>query len=1099
VQDKEIAVHCTACGHGNRASSRFCARCGRSLGDVCAACGTRNEPEENFCGNCGASLGPTASHAAGFIGRAPVPSSVAPVGERRQLTVLFCDLVGSTPLSQQLDPEDWRDVVAQYHQAAAGAVARFGGHVAQYLGDGVLVYFGWPDAREDDPERAVRAGLAILDAMDPAKVAVATPDGTRLAVRVGMHTGPVVVTDSGQVFGETPNVAARVQGAAEPDTVLVSAATQRLVAGIFVVEDRGPQTLKGIRDPMGLYRIVQPSGVRSRLDVAAGRLTPFVGRELELGTLLDRWERVAEGEGQNVLLVGEAGVGKSRLVYQFRERLTAVPNSWLECRATPYTEGTPFYPIIDLVQQGLAFTPEDTAADKIEKLEREATRIGHPLPEVVPLVAEFVGLAAPDTYPPLGLSPDVQRRKTIEALAAWVLALAEAQPLVMLVEDLHWIDPSSLELLGRIMAQTATARALLVFTTRPDFRPPWPTRSNLTTLQLARLTKRQAREMVLGVGGRTLPPEMLDTLVARADGVPLYLEELTKGVAEPDVARGVDAIPATLADSLMARLDRLSAAKEVAQRAAVLGREFPYALLAAVAQMDEDGLRRELARLVDAEILFARGEPPNATYIFKHALVQEAAYASLLKRTRQPLHGRVVDVLVERFPEQVASEPEIVARHAEAAGRLDDAIAYYAAAGAQAQARSAHDEAIGQLQKAIALVAQLPAGAGRDAREVALQMALGGSFVAVRGYAHADTEAAYERARALCVGSGAARERAEALAGLSVLYTTRGDVQRGCVLAEQVLTVAEETRDRSLLLLGLRYAATAEHFQGRFASSLAHAERASALYDPARDYVHAFRYGDDQGVGALAFAAWNLFYLGQPDRALARAEDAVALARRLGHAFSLAFALFWEAALHWFRGDEAAQQRVAAEAIALSEAQGFPLWHGLGRMFHGYARVTAGEPEAGLAEVMDGLAQAAGTGNNAGAPIILVWLAEAQRAAGRDVEALHTVEDALAASQGGQHFFEADLHRLKGALLLHTEPGRTPDVEALFRRALDVAREQEAKSFELRAATSLARLLRDRGRAAEARELLAPLYAWFTEGFGTRDLIEAKTLLDTLR
>src|SRR5262245_23940540 len=676
-------LRCPSCGHGNRPDRRFCAQCGGRLGDVCSACGTLNEPGERFCSHCGAPLTGTAAE-----------------GERRQLTVLFCDLVGSTSLSQKLDPEEWHDVVKQYHQATAAAVARFGGHVAQYLGDGLVVYFGWPDAHEDDPERAIRAGLGILDAMVAVNARLVADDGIRLAVRVGMHTGPVVVTERGEVFGETPNLAARVQAAADPDTVVISAATQRLVAGIFVMEDRGPQALKGVREPMVLYRVLQPSGVRSRLDVAAGRLTPFVGRDLELGTLVDRWERAAEGEGQNVLIVGEAGVGKSRLVYQLRERLAPVPHTWLECRATPYTEGTPFHPVIDLVQQGLAFAPEDTAADKVEKLERAVTLARLDLAEAVPLVADFLGLAPPEGYPQLALNPDVQRRKTMELLAAWNLALAEVQPLVMLVEDLHWVDPSSLELFGRLMAQTATARVLLIATTRPDFAPPWPARSNLTTLQLARLTKRHAREMVAALGGGSLSADMVDTLVARADGVPLYVEELTKAAIQPGVGHGAGAIPATLADSLMARLDRLSAAKEVAQRAALLGREFAYRLLAATAGLDEAMLRLGLERLVEAEILFARGEPPIATYTFKHALVQEAAYESLLKRTRQQLHGRVVEVLVERFPERVSGEPELVARHAEAAGRRDDAITYYARAGEQAQTRSAHEEAIRQLRRA---------------------------------------------------------------------------------------------------------------------------------------------------------------------------------------------------------------------------------------------------------------------------------------------------------------------------------------------------------------------------------------------------------------
>ena len=689
---------CTACGHENRAGAKFCEECAKPLEHLCASCGSELRPTAKFCDACGVSVRTPAAPPE----LAPAAPSSAPAGERRQLTVLFCDLVGSTPLSQQLDAEEWRDLLAQYQQAAAGAVARFGGHVAKNLGDGLLIYFGWPTAREEDPERAVRAGLAILDTMAPLNAALAST-GTRLAVRIGMHTGPVVIADAGEVFGATANIAARVQSAADPDTVLITAATQRLVTGMFVVEDRGAQVLKGVREPVALYRVVQSSGVRSRLAVAAGRLTPFVGREVELATLVERWELAADGEGQNVVVLGEAGVGKSRLAYELHEYLAAVPHTWLECGATPYTEGTPFHPVIALVAQGLTFAPEDTAAEKLEKLEVRLGALAST--ENVALLADFLGLPSPTL---LLMSPELQRRKTIDLLAQWNLAMSEVQPLVVFVEDLHWCDVSTLELLGHLIAQSPTARVLLLATARPDFTPPWPARSNLTTLQLSRLTKRQARDMIATLAGTELPAATLDALVARADGVPLYVEELTKAMAEPGAARGVEAIPASLADSLMGRLDRLGAAKEVAQRAAVLGREFGYPLLAAMVGMDDAPLRHGLGRLVDAEILFARGEPPAATYTFKHALIQETAYQSLLKRTRQQLHARVAEVLEERFPERVAAEPEVVARHYEQAALLAQAITHYQRAGERATQRSAHEEAIGHLRHALDLVATLP-------------------------------------------------------------------------------------------------------------------------------------------------------------------------------------------------------------------------------------------------------------------------------------------------------------------------------------------------------------------------------------------------------
>ena len=1086
------------CGHHNPPNAKFCRVCGEGL-IRCAACGCVLAPTVKFCGECGARVREQA---------APSSSTQSATdrdgGERRQLTVLFCDLVGSTELSTQLDPEEWRDVVAVYQRTAAATVARFGGHVAKYLGDGVLACFGYPQAHEDDAERCVRAGLAIVDA-----VRALTPGTNGLAanhlalhVRVGIHTGLSVIADAGHkadLFGETPNIAARLQALAAPDTVIFSGATLRLVRGIFILEELGAEGLKGVAEALDLYRAVRPSGVRSRLDVAAGRLTPFVGRDVELATLVDRWERAADGQGQNVLVIGEPGVGKSRLAYQLRERLTNVPHTWLECRATPYTEGTPFFPVIELVQQGLAFTPDDTARDKLDKIAAGLTLMNLLSPEAPLLMAAFLGLPHPETYPVLQMSPELQRRKTMDLLAAWNLALGEGQPLVLLVEDLHWCDLSTLELIGRIIEQSATSRVLFIGTARPEFSPPWPPRSNLSLLQLARLTKRQALEIVKAIGGAGLSPEVLQTIVTRGDGVPLYIEELTKAVVDPGAARGVEAIPATLADSLMARLDRLSSAKDVAQHAAVLGREFSYALLAATAGLEDAALQHGLTRLIEAEVLFARGVPPTATYTFKHALVQEAAYGSLLKRTRKELHQAVVRALVTGFPERAAAEPEVVARHAEAAGLTDEAITYYQRAGEQALTKSAHEEAIGQLRKAISLLAGLPQGPERDAREVSLQLVLGTSLGAVRGYAHGETGAAYERALALGERSGQVVQLAWALIGLSAFRTTAGELERAIALAERALALSRETRQPELLATVHQQLGAQRYYQGRFAAALAHSEQTIAWSESVPDRAITLRYSEDVGVSAHAYAAWSLFNLGWPDRARVRVQEAVALARALAHPFSLVMAMFYDTVVHWLRGAVEAQRDAAAQVISLSEVQGFPLWLGVGHAWHGAARAALGAGAEAVDEVRDGLARAAATGSQAGAPALLELLAETHAAAGQPAEALSMVDMGLSvAAQTGQHLFDANLHRLKGELVLAAEHPHIADAEDLFRRALDIARAQEARSFELRTGSSLSRLLRDQGRRGEARALLAPLYAWFTEGFDARDLIEAKTLLDDL-
>ena len=828
-------------------------------------------------------------------------------------------------------------------------------------------------------------------------------------MRIGIHTGSVVIADGGEVFGETANVAARVQTAAEPDTVVITAVTQRLVAGMFVVADLGPRALKGIRESVTLYRVVRPSGIHSRLNVAAGRLTGFVGREPELATVIDHWERARDGEGQNVLIVGEAGVGKSRLVRQLREHLAGVPHTWLDCDATPYTESTPFHPVIELVRQGLALAPEDTLRDKLGKIEAALTLAKIASPEATALMADFLNLERSEGTPPLAMSPEMQRRKTMELLAVWELALAEAQPLVLVVEDLHWSDPSSLELLGRLIAQSPTARVMLIGTARSEFVAPWPVRFNLTAIKLARLTKRQARTVIERVatavegtapsspeadrdGARisTLSDAMIDAIVARADGIPLFLEELARTALEPGVARGVEEIPATLADSLMARLDRLSTAKEVAQRASVLGREFSYPLLAAVVGLEEASLRHGLARLDEAEILFVRGEPPQSSYTFKHALVQEAAYESLLKRTRRQLHGRVVEVLLAQFPERAAAEPEVMARHAELAGQAEEATTYYQCAGEQAQARSAHGEAIAQFRKAIALLATQPEGAQRDTREVALQLLLGGSLIADRGFAHPEVEAPYERARVLCEAAGDAGRLGVAQLGLAYFYYNCGDVERGRVLAAEVLTLAEAQDSAELLVIAHQIVAETEYYQGKFASSMTHCERSFALYDPARH--SEFLLGSHTGVPALGYAAWNLWILGWPDSALARAEEAVALARRLNHPFSLVRALFFETAIHRFRRDSSRQQERAADVVALSEMQGFPLFLGFGRLYAAMPRVVAGDVAA-LQASLEALTVIRKTGYQS--PVILTHLAETQHAAGQFAEARATVAAAL--------------------------------------------------------------------------------------------------------
>ncbi|MBY0274232.1 AAA family ATPase [Candidatus Binatia bacterium] len=1038
----------------------------------------------------------------------PMPSAdagddvadVAIAAERRQLTVMSCDLVGATDLAQRLDPEDLRSVVRAFQETASAMIRRYEGHVAQYLIDGLLAYFCYPQAHEDDAERAVRAGLDLLTGLDALNATLERDHRVRLATRIGIHTGPVVIGEMGSgassgmiALGDVPHNAVRVRDAAAPDTVCITPATQRLVAGTFVIEDRGAQALEGLREPLDLYRVVRMSGVRGRLATATGRLTPFVGRDAELSTLRERWERVRRGAGQSVVVIGEAGVGKSRLAIQLRQHLTDFPHTWLESGATPFTAGTPFHPVIALLSQGLGFAAGDTTAEKLAKTERGLGRLA--TPETVALVADLVGLPAPTR---LQLSPELQRRKTIELLLQWTLAIGDAQPTVLVIEDLHWCDPSSLELLEYVVARISAARLLVLLTARPEFVPPWPAGEQATTLELARLGERETRDIVRTLGADALPASTVDALVVRSDGVPLYVEELVKSVVEPGGTHGVAAIPATLADSLMGRLDRLAAAKEVAQRAAVLGREFAHPLLAAVSGLDEAVLRHEMARLVEAEIVFVRGEPPDATYAFKHALIQETAYQSLLKGTRQQLHARIGQLLEERFPERVAAEPEVVARHYEHAGLVERAIEHYRRAGERAAERSANEESIGHLRRALELVATLPETRDRDQRELQLQMAIAAPLGAARGFSDPESEGAFARARELASRIVGSPELPRVLMGLATAHFVKGDLASGDAVGREALAAAERTGDPLDLLLGHVVVGFPFFYRGQFSRALQHYAKATALYDPTQHASFARTLGWDRGVNAHAYLAWCHLYLGNHDRAREWSDEAVALARRVDHPLTLANVLLHAAILHIERREPERALVLSAELIAVAEPLGFPMFAGAGRFFRGCARADSGEGAEGIAAMERALGELARTGTGIGAPGFLTLFADRLRGVGRYDDALGVVALGLArADSQDAHWVDSELHRLHARILIEQgDPAH--EAEAHLVRALEIARRHENRLHGLRVAMDLARLWQSRRRRAACRALLGPIHAGFSEGFDLQDLKDARALLDAV-
>jgi predicted ATPase/class 3 adenylate cyclase len=1076
----------------------------------CPACGRDAAPLAKFCAECGVAL-----DASGDRER---PGQAE--GELRQLTVMFCDLVGSTELSTQMDAEEFGELIHRYLNAAAGVARGYEGDVARYLGDGILVHFGWPQAHDDDAERAVRAGLGIVAEIDSMNRGL--PTSTQLAVRVGIHTGPVMIGEirgSHQQetlsLGETMNIAARMQVVAPPNGVALSATTRDLVRGIFVMQDLGPQTLRGIQGQVPAYRAVQPTGVRSRLDAAQGRLTPMLGRDHELDTLLDAWVRAKSGAGAAVLILGEAGVGKSRLVYELRRRLRDEPHSWLECRCSSYTRQSAFRPAVELIEQGLGLQSGDTTEEKLEKLARGLETAGVETGDAVELLAPLLSISLEEDRTSLGMSGELRRRRAIALLSGWVIGLARPQPMVLLAEDLQWSDPSSLELLEELISRSASTQLLILATARQEFESPWQESPELSLVPLSPLRERDAREMVEALRpGADMPEAVLSRIVAETDGVPLYIEEIGRMVLEsgergelgwaPGTSAEEFEIPTTLQASLMARLDRLSAAKRVAQRAAVIGRDFSYELLEEVADLDVAALRYGLQRLVEDELLFESGVPPNANYTFKHALIQEAAYQSLLRRTRTSLHGRIADALERQPAAGVAAAPEVLARHFESAGRNESAILHYRRASAQAAESSAYREAIAHLRKAIELLVRLPADRTRDEAEIETQIELASSIIASRGYADPDVRTAYERAHVLCEALGSGASVGYTLTGLSIFHFNQGEVQRGEQLAARVLEIAEQEDDDTLRLLAHVQLAVPICYQGRFAEALEHCENALEIYDPDRHRELAFRYGTDHGVAAHGFASLSLCLMGYPDSALDRAQRAVRLARSLGQPFNVVYALLAETVTNWMRGDVAAQATSAAELAAIAEEQGFDLFTGIGHMFRAAARAFATRDAEALPELVEGALTAARTGMRGAIPALMTLMAEAQRAVGENAAATGTVDGGLAlATETGQSGWDARLLGLRGSLLLeavdHPEDPVLREAEACFRQALATAMTQGGHLEELRSATSLARLLLLRADEEQARAVLAPAFRHFPEPSSIPDVERARELLDELR
>jgi predicted ATPase/class 3 adenylate cyclase len=1045
----------------------------------------------------------------------------APEAERRQLTVLFCDLVGSTQLSGQLDPEDLRAVVRAYQEAAAEVIRQYEGHIAQYLGDGLLVYFGYPAAHEDEARRAVHTGLGIVYAITTLNTRLAAPYGVQLAVRVGIHTGPVVVGVMGGgkrhehlALGETPNLAARLQSLAPANAVVISAVTARLVQGTFALDDLGTHALPGVAEPMALswVRGLLTTPSRDEEFVTAG-VPLLVGRDEEVGLLRRRWEQSQAGHGQVVLLSGEAGIGKSALVENLRAQVRTERLPRMAYRCSPYHTTSTLYPVITHIEHLLQLAPDDPSATRLAKLEAGLQLYRLPLAEVVPLLAGLLSVPwSAGQYAPLTVTPQQQKQQTLDTLVAWLAAEAERQPVLVAWEDLHWADPTTLELLGLVIEQAPTVPMLHVLTYRPEFNPPWPPRSHMTPLVLNRLERPQVEALITQrAGGKPLPIEVVQYIVAKTDGVPLYVEELTKMLLASPLLRDEEsqyvltgplhtvAIPDTLQDALMARLDQLPTAKEVAQLGAVLGREFAYELLQAIAPQAEETLQAGLAQLVGAELLYQRGRPPRARYIFKHALIQDAAYASLLKSTLQQVHQQVAEVFEARFPALVETQPELVAQHYTAAGCPEQAVVYWQRAGQQASDRSAHVEAISHVTRGIELLTTLPATPARTQHALTLHIALGAALQMAKGQAAPEVEHAYTQARALCQQVGETPELVPVLFGLWRFYLVRAQLHTARELGETLLRLARHADDPALAVLAHSALGFTSFCLGALPVARQHLEEAIARDTPDQHRAPVFRIGQDPGVGCRGYAARTLWLLGYPEQALTHVHDALALAHALSHPFSLAWAQCAAAIVSQWRRDVPAVHEHAEAAVALSAEQGFPLWATQGTIFRGWALAMQGQGEEGMAQVRHGIAANRATGAALLVPYFCTLLAEVSAHLGHIEDGLQALIEAhTLVEQHEERWWEAEVYCLRGVLLLR-QPGTPPaEAETWLQQALDVARRQGAKSLELRAAMSLSHLWQQQGQRAEARELLAPVYNWFTEGFDTADLQEAMVLLEAL-
>ncbi len=1116
-------MRCPGCDLENPVGMNFCGGCGGALARICSKCAQPLPAGFRFCGHCG--------HAV-VTSTAPPPTPQIPRdAERRHLTVMFCDLVGSTELAGELDPEDLRRVIVGYQEVVTEVVTRYDGHIAQHLGDGLLIYFGYPRAHEDTARRALAAGLDIIDAVQ--NLPLPRPTGTTgLSVRLGVHTGQVVIGDIGTgdnrsrlALGSTPNVAARIEAMAKPDTMVVSSTTRALVGQLFEFAELGEQAFKGVRLPMLVYEVRREHSSQ-QLTLRSPEDAPMIGRRVELEVLEDRLERARRGSGQVALLLGQAGVGKSRLLQEFQRTVDDGRLTWLICGCAPHRQSSALSPIIDLLLRVIELDANVDNDEKIARIEQIFIRFGHKAEEVVPLIADLLALPLPTRYLAPALTPQLKKERTLALLLDSFSQASRQRLLVLAIEDLHWADPSTLDFIGQL-AKASLANPIFIFlTARVPFEQPIPA-ENLVRLTITNVDALQAERIITGVaGGKSLPAVVLRQIIERTDGIPLFIEELTKMVLENDAMqeRGDHfelvgdlealAIPDTLRDSLTARLDRLGEARDIAQLASVLGREFSYDVLAAVWSLDRRLLDRHLGTLVHSELVTEQPLSSRRSYMFRHALIRDTAYDMLLKTVRQQHHKRVADALIEHFAEQVSTEPELVAHHYSEAGIADRASQYWLQAGRRSQGRSANQEALGHLRKGLAVLSELPDSEERRRQEVTLQIAMAGTLVALQGFVSQDVERTYRRAQELCRELSDVPDLYWVLLGFRNFHMVRAELVQATRFAEQMETIAAELGAPDLAAIARGHLGDTAFFKGNFLTALEHFASVEHIGADGATAYRA-RNASEFEVQILALKALTTWHLGYPDQSLALTEQAIALARLKDPAHSLAIALSMAGAqASFFRRDPVAVERYVTEIRRLSTERGIRFWGMFSEIFAGWAafekeRRSANPDRYVLEEALKQVHgcievyQRSGSALSAGhhATILIEMLCHL----GQAEQARPLIQHWLAfAERTTANYFTAELHRLHGDALvsgLPFEPDRVralADAETAYQTAIRVAQGQSARIFELRAATSLARLWSSQDRLHAAMELLGPLLASFAEGSGTPDLQAASAVFDQI-